>query len=99
MAEYELIYRFFERTLIHERRYVYTGQNEDSLAFSYFDEATTLYFENQLANFKTFGLPQPQKGSFRFRDVLGRERIGIYMDDLFLCPPRRHLSCEQGSLP
>jgi hypothetical protein len=30
-------------------------------------------------------LPQPQKGSFRFR-ALGLERIGVYMDDLFLCP-------------
>lgn len=86
MAEYELIYRSFERTLIHERRYVYTGQSGDSFAFSYFDEVTTHYFQSQLANFRTFGLPQPQKGSFRRRDVLGRERIGIYMDDLFLCP-------------
>src|SRR5438874_10269864 len=86
VAEYELIYRFFARTLIHERRYIYSGQTEDSFG-SYFEDATTHYFENQLANFKHFGLPQPQKGSFHFRERWqGRERMGIYMDDLFLCP-------------
>lgn len=84
MQEYELIYRFFERTLIHERRYVYTGQSEHSFAFSYFDAATHHYFENQLANIRHFGLPEPKSGSFVIRDF-GLNRIGIYMDDLYLC--------------
>jgi hypothetical protein len=85
MSDYELIYRFFERTLVHERRYVYKGQNERSFTFSYFDQATHHYFENQLANIRHFGLPTPNPSSFLIRD-LGLNRIGIYMDDLCLCP-------------
>lgn len=85
MQEYELIYRFFERTLIHERRYIYAGQDERSFAFSYFDAATHHYFQDRLENIKHFGLPQANEGSFRFQDIRGQQ-IGIYMDELSLCP-------------
>jgi hypothetical protein len=83
--EYELIYRFFERTLIHERRYIYTGKEEHSLAFAHFSEATHHYFANQLENIRHFGLPKSKSGSFLIADF-GLNRTGIYMDDLRLCP-------------
>lgn len=84
MQEYELIYRFFERTLIHERRYMFTGQSERQFAFSYFDRATHRYFRDQLANIRHFALPVPNNGSFEVTDF-GLRRLGIYMDDLCLC--------------
>ncbi len=82
---YELIYRYFERTLIHERRYQYFGQDQSAFTFSDFRQPTNHYFANQLRNIRHFGLPQSKPGSFPITDF-GFQRTGIYMDHLRLCP-------------
>jgi hypothetical protein len=38
---YELIYRYFERTLIHERRYQYFGQDQNAFTFPTFASRPT----------------------------------------------------------
>lgn len=62
MQEYELVYRFFERTLIHERRYMCSGQSERQSSHT-LTGATHRYFHDQLANIRHLGLPVPKNGS------------------------------------
>lgn len=82
---FELIYRYFERTLMHERYYQYFGQDQDAFTFSAFRRETQHYFAGRLEHVRHFGFPQPTPGSFPITDF-GFNRTGIYMDDLRFCP-------------
>ena len=89
VANFRIIYRWFAKTMIHEKCFVYAGQPTLRCFDGQYDQAGH-YYRDQLRNYLRYGWPKPKEGAtIECVGTRGEQPINsvlIYCDDLFLCP-------------
>jgi hypothetical protein len=87
-ARFNLIYRSFALTRLHEHVFRYVGQHEVNC--SPCSDFPSKRFDNRLEEFLASGWPQPKLGGdmrlFEKHSTKAIYEITIYCDDLFICP-------------
>lgn len=87
-CSYELVWRWFARTRIHDRKFTYNGQSRLDPSSDYSDQEGH-YFINRLPDFLSGHWPAPKEGGLVYSlsqpGVTPRYCVTIYCDHLFLC--------------